>query len=101
MTRLSMCACARTQEYCRTLGCKKDENRWSYTTEGRPQDRLRRVIVREGRITRPITRWVRPERAIAEAYLLNIDGRTGPYTGTTIGFYDKIGTIDVQMEGVP
>jgi hypothetical protein len=100
-TRLGMCDCARTREYCVTLGCAKDEMRWSYTTEGRKQDRLRRVVVRDGRVPRPISRWVRPERAIAEAWRLNIEGTTGPHTDTTIGFIEKLGEFDLDTRGVP
>lgn len=101
MADFGMCACARTREYCRTQGCKKEENGWYYTTEGRTKDHLRRIVVKEGRGLRPISRWLRPERAVAEAYVMNLEGRTGPYTGTTIISMEKIGKFSLDMDGVP
>lgn len=96
-----MCDCARTREFCRTVGCKADENKWYYITEGRPEDHLRRIVVREGGRLRPISRWLRPERAVAEAYMMNIDGTSGPYTGHTIIEITKVGPFRVRMDGVP
>ena len=98
---LGMCQCARTREFCRTLGCKKDDNGWYYTTEGRERDHLRRIVVKEGARLRPISRWVRPERAVAEAYLMNIEGRHGPYTGNTIINIEKMGKFGLDMGGTP
>ena len=98
---LGMCQCARTREFCRTQGCKKDDNGWYYTTEGRECDHLRRIVVKEGARLRPISRWVRPERAVAEAYLMNIEGAHGPYTGTTIGQILKMGEFRLYMDGHP
>ena len=98
---LGMCQCARTREFCRTQGCKKDDNGWYYTTEGRERDHLRRIVVKEGARLRPISRWVRPERAVAEAYLMNIEGTHGPYTGTTIGQILKMGEFRLYMDGHP
>lgn len=101
---MGMCACARTKEYCRTQGCRRDENGWYYTTEGRAKDHLRRIVVnepgRDGGI-RPISRWLRPERAVAEAYMMNIEGRSGPYTGNTIIAITKVGPFRMRMDGVP
>ena len=98
---LGMCQCARTREYCRTVGCRKDDNGWYYSTEGRPKDHLRRIVVKEGARLRPISRWLRPERAVAEAYMMNIEGTTGPYTGHTIINIEKLGPFWLYMDGTP
>lgn len=92
---LGMCDCARTREYCVTRGCKKDSFEWRYSTEGRDEDRLRRIVDlrRKGA---PVSRWVRPERAVAEAWKMNMEGR--PVSAT---FILKFGEFDVVTRGVP
>ena len=99
-TKLGMCACARTREYCVTKGCQKLEHSWRFSTEGRDKDKLRRVIdlrfPGDGQYKwRPISRWVRPERAIAEAWLLNMDYRHD------IVEIEKFGEFSIETEGVP
>jgi hypothetical protein len=89
-----MCACARTREYCLTRGCKKDSAEWRYTTEGRRKDHLRRVVERTSKGTRTVSRWIRPERAIAEAWLMNMEPRRGVVT------IEKLGEFRVDTAGV-
>jgi hypothetical protein len=79
---LGMCDCARTREYCVTRGCKRDDFKWRYSTEGREKDHLRRIVELRHHGTkiakpRPISRWLRPERAVAEAWLMNMQARPG------------------------
>lgn len=114
---LGACACSRTKEYCVTRGCRKEDFEWRYSTEGREQDRLRRIVdlrVKRrveieklaGRFgnerprfswePRPISRWLRPERAIAEAWLMNMK----PPSGTTLEII-KLAPFDVETRGVP
>lgn len=92
-TTLGMCDCARTREYCLTVGCKKDKAEWRYTTEGRDEDHLRRIYDR--RMKRPISRWLRPERAVAEAWLMNMEQRP-------VGMVDilKLGDYALDVRGV-
>lgn len=103
---LGMCACSRTREYCVTQGCEKEKFEWRYTTEGREEDHLRRVVdlrVRRRvetagkaeRVPRPVTRWLRPERAVAEAWLMNMMARPGVYEVI------KLGSFAVTTGGVP
>lgn len=101
---LGMCACARTREYCVTQGCKRDDFVWRYSTEGRKQDDLRRVVDLRARLRheagspsdpRPVSRWIRPERAVAEAWLMNMEARPG------VSFIEKLGPFLLSTEGVP
>lgn len=93
--RLGMCDCARTREYCLTRGCGRDDPRahWTYTTEGREKDRLRRIIYQHS--GQAVSRWIRPERAVAEAWLLNMQPRR---SGTI--FIEKLGPFVIETAGV-
>lgn len=90
-----MCQCARTREYCVTRGCKRKDFEWRFSTEGRDKDHLRRVIDlrRQGA---PVSRWIKPERAVAEAWGMNMEPRP---VGAT--FIVKLGAFGVEMDGVP
>jgi hypothetical protein len=93
--RLGMCDCARTREFCLTKGCKQGTTRahWTYTTEGRDKDHLRRIVYqRDGK---PVSRWLRPERAVAEAWLMNMQ----PHRSGII-FIEKLGPFAIETGGV-
>lgn len=93
--RLGMCDCARTREYCVTQGCNRDHFRWRYSTEGRERDHLRRIIELRRSGPRPVSRWVRPERAVAEAWALNMEQRPGVIT------IEKLGEFRLETVGQP
>lgn len=94
-TCIGMCACARTREYCVTKGCKREEFEWRYSTEGREKDRLRRVIDTR-RSGAPVSRWVRPERAVAEAWVLNMSN----HGQGRVLFITKLGPFAIETRGV-
>lgn len=90
---LPMCSCARTREYCVTKGCRRDTFEWRYSTEGRDEDHLRRVIDLR-RSSRPVSRWIRPERAVAEAWVMNMEARGGT------SYIVKLGRFELDTPGV-
>lgn len=93
--RFEMCACARTREYCVTRGCKCETFEWRFSTEDREKDRLRRVIDLQLK-NRPASRWLKPEKAVTLAWLMNMKrGRPGTV------FVGKLGDLDFKMDGVP
>lgn len=89
-----MCECARTREFCVTRGCKREAFEWRFSTEGRERDRLRRVIDLRRRGA-PASNWLAPERAISQAWLLNMEA---PSAGAL--FIEKLGRIEVETRGV-
>jgi hypothetical protein len=92
MTALPMCRCARTREFCLTKGCDQEKARWLYTTEGREKDHLRRIVYQHS--GKAVSRWIRPERAVAEAWLLNMQ----PHRSGTI-FIEKLGSFVIDTPG--
>lgn len=90
---LDMCRCARTREFCLTRGCDQDRAHWVYTTEGREKDHLRRVVYQHS--GNPVSRWIKPERAVAEAWLLNMQ----PHRSGHI-FIEKLGPFAIDTRGV-
>lgn len=88
-----MCDCARTREFCVTRGCKRETFEWRFSTEGRDEDHLRRII--DLRLKgRPVSRWIRPERAIAEAWLMNMERRS-----VSAMFIEKLGRFAIDTKG--
>jgi hypothetical protein len=77
-----------------TRGCKKEEFEWRYSTEGRDKDRLRRIIdLRRKGV--PVSRWITPERAVAEAWLMNMKPPSG------VVEILKFGPFDIETSGIP
>lgn len=90
---LGMCSCARTREFCLTRGCRRDEAHWRYTTEGRERDHLRRIVYQ--RNGKAVSRWIRPERAVAEAWLMNMQ----PVRSGAV-FIERLGPFVIDTRGV-